>query len=234
MAIMFTLKTNIVFLNPLTMSLNWLWEETGAPLGIPDKHATQKWQKSRFEPKTVFMLIKSKNQHCDVPPLSLGNFLLYFYTQEMFLKNEAQWYSIQLSFFLLLIPWCRNPHFPTTQVIQSTRLTTETCHWSFETFAPFHILFVLHVSRWSVKERWAAAGPVLPARTTNLYLMSTLVEPVSWAPGPQMICAVNILFYVSVTCKYKTYKQARKALNLGHTLTELPQIPLTSYVPHIP
>lgn len=64
--------------------------------------------------------------------------------------------------------------------------------------------------------------------------MSTLVELVSWAPGPQMICMVNTLFYVSVTCKYKTYKQARKALYLGHTLMELPQIPLTSYVLHIP
>lgn len=47
------------------------------------------------------------------------------------------------------------------------------------------------VSRWSVKERWAAVGPALPARRMSLCLMSTLVEPVSWAPGPQMTSLVN-------------------------------------------
>lgn len=127
--------------------------------------------------------------------------------------NEADRYSIHLPFFSSSDPLVKNCSFPCPrQVCWSVRLATWKCHWSFETFDCVCVCVRAHVcvSRWSVKERWAAVGLALPARRMNLCLMSTLVEPAFLARGPQMTSQVSALSALEL--------QDLPSWNLGHTL----------------
>lgn len=130
--------------------------------------------------------------------------------------------------FLLLIPWWRNPHFLALQDSQSVRLDTAKCHWSFETFLPFNtwVCVCVCVSRWSVKERWAAVGPALLARTMSLCLMSTLAEPVSLAPGLQMTSLVNTLCLCLCYLQIQDFQQGQWSCKCGSHTDGAPKIPL--------
>lgn len=103
--------------------------------------------------------------------------------------------------------------------LYSVRLATEKCHWSFETFD------CMCVSRWSVKERWAAAGLALPARRMSLCLMSTLAEPAFSAPGPQMTSLVSARIIV---CLRRKLQDLQCWIWVTHTHGG-PKIPLASY-----
>lgn len=118
--------------------------------------------------------------------------------------------------------------FPCSAGCQSVRLDTVKCHWGFETFLAFNTTCV---SRWSVKERWAAVGPALPVKTTSSCLMSTLVEPASLAPGLQMTSLVKTLFMSLLVTRFPTRPVEPKIWVTHWWCT---QNPLTSYTPNRP